>query len=107
MSRTHDTPGTKGPEELRRDIAHSRGELADTVGELAERADVKGRAREKAVQVAHRVQDGTPRPVRQATSTVVRAGRDHRRPVLAAAAAAGAAAAVVVVRHRVRAGRRR
>ncbi|MEV5611316.1 DUF3618 domain-containing protein [Streptomyces sp. NPDC052225] len=104
MSRTDSTPGAKGPEELRRDIAHSRGELADIVGELAERADVKGRARDKAVQLAHRVQDGTPQPVRHATSTVVRAGLDYRKPVLVAAA--GAAVAVAVVRHRSHTGRR-
>ena len=35
------------PEQIRRDIEHTREELADTAAALAERADVKARAHEK------------------------------------------------------------
>ncbi|MEU2064429.1 DUF3618 domain-containing protein [Streptomyces sp. NPDC013455] len=40
--------GAKGPDELRRQIEHTRGQLGDTVAQLVERADVKGRARARA-----------------------------------------------------------
>lgn len=98
MSRSEGTPGAKGPDELRRDIARSRSELADTVAELAGKADVRGRAGDKAARVAHQVRGVTPTPVRHAAATVARAGRDHPRPVLAAAA--GAAVVVAVARRR-------
>ncbi|MDH6625403.1 hypothetical protein M2271_003214 [Streptomyces sp. LBL] len=40
--------GAKGPDELRRQIERTRGELGDTVEELAGKVDVKGRARARA-----------------------------------------------------------
>lgn len=49
------------PQELRRNIEHTREELAETAAELAQRADVKARAHEKLDQTkarfAHRVED--------------------------------------------------
>ncbi len=39
------------PVELRRDIEQVRGELADTVNALAEKADVKARAQDKAQEL--------------------------------------------------------
>jgi len=56
--------GAKGPDELRRQIQETRGQLGDTVEELAAKADVKGRARArgaelkgKASEAGHVVQD--------------------------------------------------
>jgi hypothetical protein len=43
--------GAKGPEELRREIAQTRGQLGDTVEELAGKADVKGRAMARAADL--------------------------------------------------------
>ncbi|WP_238698147.1 DUF3618 domain-containing protein, partial [Streptomyces sp. E5N91] len=40
--------GAKGPDELRRQIEQTRGQLGDTVEELAGKADVKGRAKARA-----------------------------------------------------------
>ncbi|MFI6928872.1 DUF3618 domain-containing protein [Streptomyces sp. NPDC050287] len=46
--------GAKGPDELRRQIERTRGELGDTVEELAGKADVKGRARARAADLRDR-----------------------------------------------------
>ncbi len=43
--------GAKGPDELRRQIERTRGELGDTVEELAGKVDVKGRARARAADL--------------------------------------------------------
>lgn len=43
--------GAKGPEELRRQIEQTRGELGNTVAELAGKADVKGRAQARAADL--------------------------------------------------------
>ncbi|WP_372347022.1 DUF3618 domain-containing protein [Streptomyces sp. KL116D] len=99
MSRTDKASGAEGPAAIRRDIARSRVELAETVEELAARADVRSRARGTAVRVADRVRGRTPEPVRHATSAVARAATGHPRPALAAAA--GVVVAVAVTRHRV------
>ncbi|CAL9350533.1 DUF3618 domain-containing protein [Streptomyces sp. NPDC057838] len=83
----HDEPTARSPEELREQVERTRHELGDTVQELAGRADVKTRAREKAVavkeqagqkaqawsgqakakvsDVAHAVEEKLPEPVKQ------------------------------------------
>ncbi|CAL9344856.1 MULTISPECIES: DUF3618 domain-containing protein [Streptomyces] len=83
----HDEPTAGSPEELREQVERTRHELGDTVQELADRADVKARAREKAVavkeqagqkaqawrgqamakasDVAHAVEEKLPEPVKQ------------------------------------------
>ncbi|MGV9393079.1 DUF3618 domain-containing protein [Streptomyces olivaceus] len=43
--------GAKGPDELRRQIEQTRGQLGDTVEELAGKADVKGRAKARAADL--------------------------------------------------------
>ncbi|WP_324785470.1 DUF3618 domain-containing protein [Streptomyces sp. H51] len=43
--------GSHGPEELRRQIEQTRGQLGDTVAELAGRIDVKGRAQARAADL--------------------------------------------------------
>jgi ElaB/YqjD/DUF883 family membrane-anchored ribosome-binding protein len=46
---------TRTPDEIRRDIEHTREELADTAAALAERADVKARAHEKLDETKARI----------------------------------------------------
>ncbi|MET7701811.1 MULTISPECIES: DUF3618 domain-containing protein [unclassified Streptomyces] len=116
--------GAKGPQELRRDIEQTRGQLGDTVEELVAKTDVKARARaraaelkgragtmtvqvretathaghtvqDKAAHAGHVVQDTVPPPVRTAATTVVRAGLRHPRPVLIAGAGAVVAAGLL------------
>ncbi|WP_055564377.1 DUF3618 domain-containing protein [Streptomyces atriruber] len=48
--------GAKGPDELRRQIEETRGSLGETIEELAAKADVKARARERAAAVKDHVQ---------------------------------------------------
>ena len=48
---------TRTPEEIRRDIEHTREELADTAAALAEKADVKARAHEKLDETKVRAQE--------------------------------------------------
>lgn len=50
-----ETIGAKGPDELRKQIEVTRARLGDTVEELAAKADVKGRARERMHSVRARV----------------------------------------------------
>ncbi|WP_031047966.1 DUF3618 domain-containing protein [Streptomyces sp. NRRL F-5650] len=114
--------GAKGPDELRRQIEQTRGELGDTVEELAGKADVKGRAKARAAALrdragamtghlrgsaGHAGSDGSAvRADRAGTASgrargAVRAGLGHPRAVLVAGAAAGVAvAASLARRHR-------
>jgi ElaB/YqjD/DUF883 family membrane-anchored ribosome-binding protein len=46
---------TRTPEQIRADIEHTRGELADTAAALAEKADVKARAHEKVEETKARI----------------------------------------------------
>jgi ElaB/YqjD/DUF883 family membrane-anchored ribosome-binding protein len=48
--------GTRTPEELREDLGELRAELGETVEELAYRADVPARLRERRTEVTQRVQ---------------------------------------------------
>ena len=53
MADTTDTTSeTRSPEEIRRDIEETRGELGDTVEALAAKADVKAQAKKNPVQLA-------------------------------------------------------
>ncbi|MFJ4335835.1 DUF3618 domain-containing protein [Streptomyces sp. NPDC088935] len=110
--------GAKGPDELRRQIEETRGQLGDTVEELAGKADVKGRAkaraadlkdkagamsvqlRSSAAHAGHTVQDKAGRAGHSAHDTAGRAGFGHPRAVLAAGVAVGAVAAAGLVRRR-------
>ncbi|MBD0420864.1 DUF3618 domain-containing protein [Streptomyces sp. TRM S81-3] len=116
--------GAKGPDELRRQIEQTRGELGDTVEELAGKADVKGRARARAADLKdkagamtgqlrgsvgraghtgrgregrtdHPEEPGAQGRVRGAA----RAGLRHPAPALVAGAAMGAVAAAGVLRR--------
>ncbi|MFF9091173.1 DUF3618 domain-containing protein [Streptomyces sp. NPDC014991] len=85
--------GAKGPDELRQQIGHTtRSRLGDTVAQLADRADVKGRARaraadlrdkagamtvqlrESAAHAGHGVQGRAARAGHQVQDRAVRAG---------------------------------
>ncbi|HZF90686.1 DUF3618 domain-containing protein [Streptomyces sp.] len=119
------TDRTKGPAELRKQVERTRGELGATVGELAARADVRGRAlaraadlrdkagamtvqlRSSAAQAGHAVQGGAtraqhavehraPQPVRRVAQAALRLPR----PVLFAGAAGAAVVAAGVLRRR-------
>jgi ElaB/YqjD/DUF883 family membrane-anchored ribosome-binding protein len=48
---------TRTPEQIRRDIEHTREDLADTAAALAEKADVKARAHEKLDETKARVSE--------------------------------------------------
>jgi hypothetical protein len=58
---------TRSPEEIRRDIEETRGELGDTVEALAAKADVKAQAKERVSETAddlkQKVSDVTPQAV--------------------------------------------
>jgi len=49
--------GQRGSDQVREEIEETRQDLGDTVASLAERADVKGQAKDKAAQAKSRVQD--------------------------------------------------
>jgi ElaB/YqjD/DUF883 family membrane-anchored ribosome-binding protein len=56
MTGTHRADDDRSPEELREELGELRAELGDTVEELAHRADVPTRLREKRDETAQRVQ---------------------------------------------------
>ncbi|MDG4786066.1 DUF3618 domain-containing protein [Micromonospora sp. WMMD1102] len=116
-------PSTDEPDAIRADIARTRAELGGTVQQLARRADVKTRAREKAAEVRGRAVRWRDRTAATAQVATVRArhlgrigsGRAteatrravtevRQRPVPYAGALAGLAAAgtaaLLVRRHR-------
>lgn len=47
----------RNPDDVRRDIEHTRDELADTAAALAQKADVKARAKERVDEVKADVRD--------------------------------------------------
>ncbi|GAA2099091.1 DUF3618 domain-containing protein [Actinomadura alba] len=74
-------------EELRENIAHTRDELGATVAALAQKADVKGRAKDKAAQLKGNVAGRARKAASHASTPVVRRG--------AAVAVAGAGTGAV------------
>ncbi|MGX7672553.1 DUF3618 domain-containing protein [Plantactinospora sp. DSM 117369] len=115
-------PPTDDPDVIRADIAQTRAELGDTVEHLAERADVKTRAKEKVAEVkgqAGQVKDRAADTAQAAAAgakdavqvTAVRAkeatrrtvGKARQRPAQYVGVLAGlvtALAAVLLVRRR-------
>jgi ElaB/YqjD/DUF883 family membrane-anchored ribosome-binding protein len=104
MSAATEESQQKSPEEIRTEIEETREELGDTVEALAEKADVKGRAKDriasikdtgqhKTAEFASRARKATPESadagVQQVASTV------SRQPVPFAAAGAFAAGVLV------------
>jgi F0F1-type ATP synthase assembly protein I len=81
------------PDEIRRDIEHTREELADTAAALAERADVKARAHEK-------VEETRARAHVKVEETKAKARANPMPPALIAAAVAGVIAGLIILRRR-------
>ena len=94
----------KSPEEIRTEIERTREELGDTVEALAEKADVKGQAKDRIASIKdtaqHKKAEFTSR-AREATPESAGAGVQHvastvsRQPVPFTAAGAFAAGALV------------
>jgi ElaB/YqjD/DUF883 family membrane-anchored ribosome-binding protein len=88
------------PDDIRKDIEHTREELADTAAALAEKADVKARAQEKVEETkarAHVKVDETKAKV----SHKVEETRANPKPgILIAAGVAGVVVAWLVLRRR-------
>jgi hypothetical protein len=66
---TETTDEQRSPEEIRRDIEETRGELGDTVEALAAKADVKAQAKGKAEEVKAQAK-GKAEEVKQKVSDV-------------------------------------
>ncbi len=73
----------KSPEELRREIEETRQDLGDTAAALAEKTDVKARAKEKVAGVKQSVSEKTDAPVAAQAKTTA-----QQNPVAVAAVAA-------------------
>jgi hypothetical protein len=95
---------TREPEEIRRDIESTRGELGDTVQALSEKADVKSQAQRRVAEVRQSVdakkdellgkaRRASPDGASSAASTVGQKARENPLPV----AIAGAFATGVIV----------
>lgn len=56
MTREPGARGAAGTRELRDEVEEAREQLADTVAELTDRADMTARAREKAAQARYKAQ---------------------------------------------------
>jgi hypothetical protein len=63
----------RSPEEIRRDIEETRGDLGDTVEALAAKADVKAQAKDKAEEVKAQAKDKAGE-VKQKVADVTPAG---------------------------------
>ncbi len=88
------------PEELRDDIERTRRELGDTVGALADKTDVKTRAKERVAevkqnvtgkreQVMGRARESTPDSAGSAATQITGKARENPIPVAAVAAFVG------------------
>jgi CHASE3 domain sensor protein len=84
--------GQRSPEEIQREIEQTRGELADTVAAVAEKADVKAQARKKVDETKARAQDKVEEAKTRAQE-VPDAARQNPVPYVIA----GAVAALVVI----------
>jgi hypothetical protein len=92
--------GAETPEQLRREIEETRQELGDTVAALADKTDVKSRAREKVAEVRRTVTDkraelmdharqASPEGASSAAVQLKGRARDNPVPVAALAAFVG------------------
>jgi Protein of unknown function (DUF3618) len=93
--------GTREPQEIRRDIESTRGELGDTVEALAEKTDVKAQAQRKVAEVKRSVdakrqdvmgkaRSASPDGAGSAASNIAQKTRENPMPVgLAGAFVAG------------------
>ena len=88
---------TREPEDIRRDIESTRDELGDTVAALAEKTDVKARARKKVADVKQTVshkrtaltqkaRESSPDGASSAAATAKEKARENPLPVAVAGA---------------------
>ncbi|MBN9624374.1 MAG: DUF3618 domain-containing protein [Actinobacteria bacterium] len=77
------SPEERSPEQIRADIDKTRAELGDTVEALAEKTDVKARAKAKAEEVKARAKAAAPESPQEAQALV----RRNPRPFAIGAAA--------------------
>ena len=90
MAERTDPPGlAHEPQDIRRDIEDTRAELGETVEALAEKTDVKGRAKARVIEMRARVTTATPEEAKQALTRVARGAEQRPRPAIGVAAAAG------------------
>jgi ElaB/YqjD/DUF883 family membrane-anchored ribosome-binding protein len=86
--------GQRSPEEIQREIVETREELGDTVEALAQKADVKGRAKKKVAEtqetvkakvgeVQGKVTEATPDQARQTAVQAVERVRERPLPAIA------------------------
>jgi ElaB/YqjD/DUF883 family membrane-anchored ribosome-binding protein len=91
---------TPEPDEIQREIVEAREDLGDTVEALAQKADVKGRAKAnvaktqetlkaKVEEVQANVSDATPEAARQTAVQAAQSVRERPLPAVAAAAFVG------------------
>jgi ElaB/YqjD/DUF883 family membrane-anchored ribosome-binding protein len=81
------TTQQRTPEEIRADIAETREELADTAAALAHKADVKGRAKERAAEIKGNLKDKAPDSAGGAAQSVTTTVKQNPLPTAAIAAA--------------------
>jgi ElaB/YqjD/DUF883 family membrane-anchored ribosome-binding protein len=72
---------TRGPEQIRRDIEHTREELGETAAALAEKTDVKARAHDKLDETKARIGHTVDRAKARVTGTA-----DHAKVKVAGGA---------------------
>lgn len=95
MTSTH-----SAQDKLREQVSTARERLGDTVEELANKADVKHRAQEKAAELKHVARDHTPEQVRHAAGRAARTGRSQPLPTAVTATAVVIGVAYMVLRRR-------
>jgi hypothetical protein len=98
---------TGDAQQLREEIERTREHLGETVGQLAAKVDVKGRAQARAAELAGRVTRQARTVVAQGREQAAQArkqgpgaARKHRVPLSAAAAGVLLAAAAVIIWQR-------
>jgi ElaB/YqjD/DUF883 family membrane-anchored ribosome-binding protein len=79
----------RGPDEIRKDIEHTREELADTAAALAEKADVKARAHEKVDETKARI-SGKVEDAKARVTGTAEAAKDKASDATPASVASGA-----------------
>ena len=80
------TERDRTPDDVRKDIERTRGELGDTVAELAAKTDVKGQAHRAVDNAKATVAEAIPPSTDAARRQVVSQAQDHRLALIALAA---------------------
>jgi ElaB/YqjD/DUF883 family membrane-anchored ribosome-binding protein len=96
-----DGTASRTPDEIRRDIEHTREGLAETAAALAERADVKARAHEKLDETKARITERVDEARAKVTGTAG-AAREKAADATPATVADGAQSAAGTVADRAR-----